>query len=627
MKTQKKTSRGPRRESVRRQSSVNASSSRIPRLYTNPLQSPRTGSLFSAFPYPTKISPETIALFIASHTKPGATVFDGFAGSGTTGVACLLCAKPTERMRKDAERLGLPVRWGARKAVLNEIGTLGSFVGNMLCNPPDPGIFQSEAERVLRKAQEIVSWMYEARDPDGNLGEIRYIIWSEFVRCPKCRKTVSYWDACVRRSPARINPKFVCPHCAHEQNITELRRLTETADDALLGTRVKTRLRKPVWIYGKTGKREWSRPINASDNALIRQICDVPLPSGIPVTEVAWGDLYRSGYHQGITHVHHFYSRRNLHIFATLWQLTESSPLKDALRFWLLSYNASHATIMTRVVAKQGERDLVVTSSQPGVLYVSSLPVEKNLLQGLKRKLKTIHDAFLQTWPLSGTVQVVQQSSLHTHLADQSVDYVFTDPPFGGNIPYAEVNFINEAWLGNCTNVAEEVTISPSQNKTTNDYQQLMEGAFREIARILKPNGNVTVVFHSSSSNVWNALSRAYSEAGLSVEFASVLDKTQGSFKQVTAPGSVKGDPVLLLRPRRETRKSPPAEVLPIMHQLIERASASCELVEQTPQRLYSRFVSHYLTIEQDVPLSANEFYDLVALNAQIPHAEFHPEP
>ncbi|MFC3119830.1 DNA methyltransferase [Jhaorihella thermophila] len=41
------------------------------------------------------MSPEAIALFIAAHTKPGDTVFfDGFAGSGTTGLAALLCEKP-----------------------------------------------------------------------------------------------------------------------------------------------------------------------------------------------------------------------------------------------------------------------------------------------------------------------------------------------------------------------------------------------------------------------------------------------------------------------------------------------------------------------------------------------------
>src|SRR3546814_17699235 len=49
---------------------------------------------------------------------------------------------------------------------------------------------------------------------------------------------------------------------------------------------------------------------------------------------------------------------------------------------------------MTRVVAKSGQKDLVVTSAQPGVLYVSGLPVEKNFFAGLRRKLTTIAQAF-----------------------------------------------------------------------------------------------------------------------------------------------------------------------------------------------------------------------------------------
>src|SRR5690606_14062895 len=65
-------------------------------LYRQPLPAKRTGALYSAFPYPTKISPEAIALYIAAHTQPGDTVFDGFGGSGTTGLAALLCERPTE---------------------------------------------------------------------------------------------------------------------------------------------------------------------------------------------------------------------------------------------------------------------------------------------------------------------------------------------------------------------------------------------------------------------------------------------------------------------------------------------------------------------------------------------------
>ena len=116
-------------------------------LYDRPLRSTRTGPLYGAFPYPTKISPEAIALFIATHTDPGDTVFDGFAGSGTTGVAALLCEDPPSHLREEAKRLGLKVKWGVRNAVLYELSALGSLVARTLTNPPDPEAFRKAARR------------------------------------------------------------------------------------------------------------------------------------------------------------------------------------------------------------------------------------------------------------------------------------------------------------------------------------------------------------------------------------------------------------------------------------------------------------------------------------------------
>ena len=67
-------------------------------LYGGPFPSTRTGVLFNAFSYPSKISPKAIALFIACHTKPGERIFDSFGGSGTTGIATKLCDNPTQAM-------------------------------------------------------------------------------------------------------------------------------------------------------------------------------------------------------------------------------------------------------------------------------------------------------------------------------------------------------------------------------------------------------------------------------------------------------------------------------------------------------------------------------------------------
>ena len=580
-------------------------------LYASALPAKRSGHLYSAFPYPTKISPEAIALFIAAHTKPGDTIFDGFAGSGTTGLAALLCEDPPTELRAEARRLGLDVEWGIRNAVLYELGALGAFVGQTLTNPPDPKTFRKAAEDILRAAETEDGWMYGAKDPGGRNGVIRHVIWSDVLQCPACQRRATLWDSCVSFDPAHIASHFTCPSCGNEAPLDGVERLTHKTHDHLTGSKRQFRARLIARIYGSTSKKAWSREGTKHDLSLLKRIKAEPVPDSVPRMAIPWGDLYRRGYHLGTTHLHHFYTRRNLIVFGRLWERTarHEGAIRDALRFWLLSYNASHATIMTRVVAKSGQKDLALTSAQPGVLYVSGLPVEKNLFSGLRRKLSTIASAFAVTRGCKGRVEVRQASSCRTHLPDRSIDYMFTDPPFGGNIPYAEVSFINEAWLGRYTDRAEEIIVSNAQEKAISEYQRLLTTALSEARRILKPDGKATLVFHSASASVWNALQTAYTDAGFGVECAGVLDKTQGSFKQVTTKGAVRGDPVLLLGKKTAQQTKLISCVWTIAERLRQEAALTLDPHEQTAQRLYSRLVSHFLTRHQQVPLDADTFY------------------
>lgn len=91
--------------------------SNVIKIFEKPLPSTRSGAFFNAFSYPTKISPESIAVYIASITKPGDVVLDTFSGSGSTGIAALLCEKPTERMLSIARELDVSPVWGARNAI------------------------------------------------------------------------------------------------------------------------------------------------------------------------------------------------------------------------------------------------------------------------------------------------------------------------------------------------------------------------------------------------------------------------------------------------------------------------------------------------------------------------------
>lgn len=585
-----------------------AEDARLRRLYSAPIAARRTGPLYNAFSYPTKIDPEAIAIFVAAHTSPGDTVLDVFAGSGTTGLAVRLCEHPTAAMKARAQELDLPVEWGPRSAVLYELSVVGALLAQTMCDPPEPAEFADAAKRVLAAVVDRLGWMYAADGPDGAVGSIRHMIWTEILVCGACRAQVSFWDLAVLREPLELLKVARCPRCSASISTSDAERATENVLDPVTGEETVQRVRRLAYVYGRSGGSAWQRPYTATDLERIDRVLTTPIPGVVPSSPVQWGDLYRSGYHQGIHRIHNFYTRRNLIALGALWEEVECQPahLQDALRLLVLSYNTAHSTLMTRVVVKHGMSDFVLTGAQSGVLYVSSLPVEKNVFEGVTRKTETFRRAFSCSHGCSGIVTVINGSSTNLDLPDRSIDYVFTDPPFGGFIPYAEINQINEAWLGALTDRADEAIVSPAQGKGVSEYGALMKGVFAEVERVLKDGAMATVVFHSSKPDVWGALGEAFASADLAVRRTSVLEKTQVSFKQVVSEGSTRGDAIFLIsRGEQESSVVPNCDLRTTIIEL------RCQHGNNvTPQHLYSRYVARCIEDGRPVEATSIAFYD-----------------
>ena len=391
-------------------------------------------------------------------------------------------------------------------------------------------------------------------------------------------------------------------------------RATHTVVDAF-GRKQLTKKRVLARVHGRCGASRWQRPPTDEDYKLLAKIAKAKPPTSAPNADLKWGELRRAGYHVGIDKLHHFYTRRNFIVMASLIEIANAFPqgVRDALRLLVLSYNASHSTLMTRVVLKKGQNDFVLTGSQSGVLYISGLPVEKNILEGVRRKSKAFEDSFRLLHGSRSRVTVHNASSENMPLKSHSVDYVFTDPPFGGYIPYAELNQINELWLGRTTDRSREVIVSPSQSKGIPEYGAMMGAVFKETSRVLKPEGMATVVFHSAHSEVWRALAQAYAKAGFTVEATSVLDKIQASFKQVVSTVSVKGDPLLLLS-KRPAERTQAKSSLSIAAEVIRSAHNGSRF---DAQRLYSQFVGKCLELGKEVDMDAKTFYALVNAKAK----------
>lgn len=127
----------------------------------------------------------------------------------------------------------------------------------------------------------------------------------------------------------------------------------------------------------------------------------------------------------------------------------------------------------------------------------------------------------------------------------RTIDYIFTDPPFGGNLMYSELNFLWESWLKVFTNNKPEAIENKVQGKGLAEYKRLMTECFREFYRVLKPGRWMTVEFHNSKNSVWNAIQEALQAVGFVIADVRTLDKQQGSFKQVTSASAVKQDLII----------------------------------------------------------------------------------
>jgi hypothetical protein len=538
-------------------------------------------------------------------------------------LAAAACAIPDEdAVRHTGALVSKNINWGARRAICVDIGVLPTFIGRTLLRPIDAEEFEKVFSKVMDDIENQWGWIYGAEDDDGNEGTILYTVLSDIIECTNCGRQSKFIDLFVDFKKGTFKARSKCPSCNKAIIAQSAKRATEIVYDVLLKTNVERTKRVPVTIHGKTGKRRWARSIREKDLAVLSRIENTPLPTFVkPVPMLSggtrWGELYRAGYHKGITHLHHFYTKRNFLALSVLYDAARSAPeeYRDHFTLAVSSYNVAHSSLMTRFVFKKGNSTPVNTSAEPGVLYITGCPVEKNVFHGVRHKLNVLKEAAIEVNKWNPQVYVYSRPAQQCGLPDNSVHFIFTDPPFAGNIQYSEINFLSEFWLGITSDNKLETVVSDFQRKQLQEYESLLTEALRENYRVLKPGRYMSVVFHHTSNEVWNSLRRAILGAGFEIVNSSILDKQQTSFKQTTTAGAVKKDPIIvaLKRGANEFREvftpGTPDQFLK------ERLSSldQNDTVERTFDYLFSRYIGACLSSGKDVQVDANQFRAVLA--------------
>lgn len=485
----------------------------------------RSDPVYNAHSYLTKVPLPAIEPFIEAFTKPGDLVLDVFAGSGMTGVAAAV--------------LG-------RRAILIDISELGRHIGQNYLNLVDTSLLRTAAAQVVAETKKRLGDIYGVSCAAcGARGELSKRTWSAVVACRDCGTSINYYAAL---ETAQWNKQAMC--CSNCGSKVKLRLMPRVGEEPVLDT------------------------IICDCSAVMRDQPPTPPVHGVSLAGLSWPDIpidadrqmYQAsglGKHKLRT-IADFFSERNLAALAALHEQIVAVHDSEVRNKLLFAFTAILARASKRY---QWSRKRPLNAANQNY-YIAPVFYEWNVYDLFERKIEAVIRSDSHIRQRSGgpiftscfdvTYRIGSADAID--LADGSVDYVFTDPPFGSNIFYSDMNLFQEAWLGTLTDHTQEAVVDRSGNgatkRTAARYERLLTDALRECHRVLKPEGWLSLVFSNSSGEMWALLQRAIREAGfvLDPDRITLLDKGQRSVKGLASgfEDVVTIDVVLSMRKRTE---------------------------------------------------------------------------
>lgn len=484
--------------------------------------------IYNAHSYHTKIPYQGIMPYIEHYTSPGDIVLDSFSGSGMTGVASVLCG---------------------RNAILNDLSPAAVHIARNYVTPCDPESLQSAFSELSEALVAFQLELYETTcGTCGGRALIEYSIFADVFACSRCGSDINMWDH-GREVSGQLADRLTCPQCGdthHKNSLTWRRAEPRVISASCLGSC------SPARSEHAPTETDLHRISQIAASELRQPAPDLPFGPG-------W-EMWRQGHtDRGINSVADFFTSRNLRALAGVhaWIRKHRNPRVAAALLFAFTGCVNRASKRYQWNQKRP------TNVLSGTLYVSSLFYEFNVFRLFERKVRAAVRLYQAMRRAKGQAAVLCGSATTlSDVPDESIDYVFTDPPFGSNIYYADCSLLWEAWLGTYTDRQREIVVNralkPEEGgKDLAEYQRLLTDAFREIRRVLKPDRWASVVFHNSSAEVWEAVRAACMDAGFTLGSALMFDKRQKSFKGLK--GALEGervanyDVVLNLQKKRPT--------------------------------------------------------------------------
>jgi DNA modification methylase len=544
---------------------------RTPDHLPNEVSVKRSDPIYNAHAYLTKVPVTAIAPFIHAMTEPGDVVLDMYGGSGMTGVAAAI--------------LG-------RRAEVRDISELGCHIGTNYVRLVDPSEYRRAANKVTTRAKKRIDDVYAVIcGACGETGSLCRTIWSYIYECRACMGPINYYRAFEAAGWRKSVMK--CPTCEALFATRGSRRLDEVPVLDTISCRCSPRLMD----------QSHEPPIN---RASLEELTYPDVAIGADRQMFQASALAR----HGLLTTASFFSERNLAVLAALRQEIEAVA-NDEIRSKLLFAFTAVLSRASKRYQWHPKRPLNAANQN---YYIAPVFYEWNVYELFDRKVEATlrSDRHIRAEMASAGVvgsphvNYTVGSADALDLADESIDYVFTDPPFGSNIFYSDMNLFQEAWLGIHTDHEHEAVVDRSSNgktkRTAERYERLITDSLKEAHRVLKPGCWLSLVFSNSSGTMWGLVQRAIQAAGFKLEHVAILNKGQRSVKGLASgfENVVTVDLILSMRKSEDIANQPvqaaPEGALDLAVQRILESEAA-----PTPSHVYLGVIREHLRQGWDV--------------------------
>ena len=410
---------------------------------------------------------------IEAATRPGELVLDPFCGSGTSVSQALITG---------------------RKAVGIDLNPMAIFIARNTITRADLGKIQAIFDTIKKNVKDEIEKLYQ-------------------TRCTRCLKTETTRTICLHwKVHHPIKLIYTCENCSK---------------------RTRGRLKK------------LSKRPDSEDLTLLDNIAKMKVPCWYPKREIPTGVVFDQA-KRSAKYFHELFTKRNLIalsiVFDQIKQLPETTEeereLKSLFKFSFTSmvhlcskmapvrpsrpYSSFWATNSYWIPRKFMESNVWLKFESaiegPQGLIASRRDANKKLGNDVK-----IVDSLDQIGQIPGKVAYLKNGDaieMLKKMPENSVDFIFTDPPYADSIPYLELSTLWATWLGMDNNMEfdKEIVVDSSREKNLSIYLEMLSRLFAPAFKALKPGRFLSFTYHNLDFEVRKGMILAALDAGFIME-------------------------------------------------------------------------------------------------------------